>query len=185
MQIPSEPQPKGPVSLAATLLETLDEEFASLSRMQAQFVRQIHAVRDHDQEGVEETAIRTSDEVNILTRLKQARDRQIRLLGRVLRLEGDVISMTEISAALQSSAATADVGAQVSELAGKVREQAQLTQERCRDLEFALQYAVHLGRELLQSIQGIDTPAGGRHYTSRGGAVDSKGGQRSLLNRIG
>lgn len=185
MNIHAEQQPTGPASLAATLLETLEEEFASLARMQDQFDRQIAAVRDHDQEGVEETAIRTSDEVNILTRLKQTRDRQTRLLGRVLRLEGDVISMTEISNALLSGAATADVGARVAELREKVRDQAQLTQERCRDLEFALQYAVHLGRELLQAVQGIDTPAGGRHYTSSGSTVESKSGQRSLLNRVG
>lgn len=185
MNMQSEQQPKGPASLAAILLETLEEEHASLGRMQAQFERQITAVRDHDQEGVEETAIRTSDEVNILTRLKQTRDRQIRLLGRVLRLEGDVISMKELSDALQSSAATADAGVRLSHLREKVRDQALLTQERCRDLEFALQYAVHLGRELLQAAQGIDEPGGGRHYTSRGSTVESTGGQRSLLNRVG
>lgn len=185
MTMQSEQQPKGPASLSATLLETLEEEHASLTRMQAQFDRQIAAIRDNDQEGVEETAVRTSDEVNILSRLKQTRDRQTRLLGRVLRLDGEMISMRDITDALQSGPATAEVGATLSEVREKVRVQAQATQERCRDLEFALQYAVHLGRELLQAVQGIDTPAGGRHYTSRGSTVESQSGQRSLLNRVG
>lgn len=185
MTMQSEQQPKGPESLAATLLETLEEEHASLARMQDQFDRQLASIRERDQEGIEETAVRTSDEVNILARLKTTRDRQIRLIGRVLRLEGDVLSVKEITDALENAPATTEIGRRLSDLRMQIREQARLTQERCRDLEFALQYAVHLGRELLQAVQGIDTPGGGRHYTSRGSTVESTGGQRSLLNRMG
>lgn len=185
MNMQSEQQPKGPASLAATLLETLREEHDALARMQDQFDRQIAAIREHDERAIEATAIRTSDEVNILARLKQTRDRQTRLLGRVLRLEGDTITMEDVSESLEGGAATKEIGTQLKEMREKVRAQAQLTQERCRDLEFAIQYAVHLGRELLQAIQGIDPNAGGRHYTSRGSTVESSSGQRSLLNRIG
>lgn len=175
----------GPASLAASLLETLEQECAALNRLKDQFDRQLTAVRDRDQEGVEETAVRTSDEVNVLAHLKLNRDRQIRLLGKVLRLEGDRVSLQEIADALEKSAATSEIGIAVSELREQIKRQAQLTQDRCRDLEFALQYSVHLGRELLQVVQGSDVAPGGRHYTSNGLTVDPSSGRRSILNRVG
>lgn len=178
-------QAKGPASLAATLLDTLEEECASLARLQDQLNRQMAAIREHDQQAVEETAIRTSDEVNILARLKLTRDRQIRLLGRVLRIEGETISLREVAEALETAEATRRIGMRLADLRDDVSAQAGETRERCRDLEFALEYSVHLGRELLQAIQGVDMAAGGRHYTSHGSAVESAGTQRSFLNRVG
>lgn len=180
-----ESAPNGPAALASSLVETLEEERASLTRMHDQFDRQIAAIRDRDDEEIERVTLRTNDEVNILARLKQARDRQIRLLGRILRIEGEVTSLRDISDALMRSADTASVGERVAHLREQVRGQAQATQERCRDLEFAIQYAVHLGRELLQAVQGIDTAAGGKHYTSKGGMVESQSSNRSFLNKIG
>jgi hypothetical protein len=177
--------PVGPDALASSLLETLEEEHGSLLRMHRQFDQQLAAIRSQDHELIESAALITNDEVNILARLKQKRDRQIRLLGRVLRLEGETVSIKDVAAAFLLSSDTAGVGTDILELRERIRAQALRTQERCRDLEFALDYSVHLGRELLQALQGIEAPAGGRHYTSKGGTVESTPGTRSFVNRIG
>lgn len=172
-------------ALAASFLDTLEEEHASLLRMHDHFERQIEAVRDRDHERIEAAALQTSDEVNVLARLKQTRNRQIRLLGRVMRLEEREVSIREVAEALEREGDGDAIGIRILDLREKIRAQALLTQERCRDLEFALEYSVHLGHELLEAITGTDDPSGGRHYTSDGGAVESSPGKRSILNRVG
>lgn len=175
----------GPDALATSLLETLQEEHQSLLRMHDQFEQQLTGIRNQDHDLIESAALIANDEVNILGRLKQQRDRQVRLLGRVLRLEGDTVAMAAIAESLQLSEDTAVTGTDILAMRDKIRDQALQTQERCRDLEFAIEYSVHLGRELLQAIQGVDASGGGRHYTSKGGMVDDAPGARSFVNRIG
>lgn len=171
--------------LASSLFETLEEEYASLMRVHDQFERQLAGIRDQDRELIESAALQTNEEVNVLSRLKQQRDRQIRLLGRVLRFEGETISIQDVAAAIQQTSDAAATGDRIIAMREKMRAQALRTQERCRDVEFALEYSVHLGRELLQTIQGIQEPAGARHYTSKGGSVEGVSGTRSFLNRVG
>lgn len=177
--------PASPIALAASFLETLEEEHASLLRMHDHFDRQITAVRDHDHDVIEAAALQTSDEVNVLARLKQARDRQLRLLGRVLRLDGETVSIRDVVDALERVGDEGAIGTRILEVRERIRGQALRTQERCRDLEFALEYSVHLGRELLEAITGLEDSSGGRHYTSTGGTVESSPGKRSFLNRVG
>lgn len=177
--------PTSPIALASSLLDTIEAEHASLVRMHDHFERQIAAVRERDHEHIERAALHTSDEVNVLARLMQTRNRQIRLLGRVLRLEEFEVSIREVAEALERSGDCDAVGARILDLRETIRSQAVRTQDRCRDLEFALEYSVHLGHELLEAITGVDDPSGGRHYTSDGGAVESSSGKRSILNRVG
>lgn len=177
--------PTSPTALASSLLDTLEAEHASLLRMHDHFERQIAAVRERDHDQIEAAALHTSDEVNVLARLRQTRNRQIRLLGRVLRLEKDDVSIREVAEILERSGEDDGIGMRVLGMRENIQEQAIRTQDRCRDLEFALEYSVHLGHELLEAITGIGDPSGGRHYTSDGGAVESSQGKRSILNRVG
>lgn len=170
----------GPAALVASLVETLESEHASLARLTGHFERQIEALRGRRQDLIDEATSETSDEVNALARLKQIRDRQMRLLGRVLRLESDGTSIQDVARSLDADAAP--LAARLIELRDQIRSQASQAQDRCRDLEFTLQYAVHLGRELLHAMQGVDAPP--VHYTSKGDAVESAG-NRSFLNRVG
>jgi hypothetical protein len=174
----------GPATMATSLLETLQQEMDCLVRLYGHFDLQIEAIRRRSNKLIENTTHDTNEEVIVLARLKQARDRQLRLLGRVLRMEGDPATVGELALRLAQGPETRQIASQITKLVAKIKEQAKFTQGRCRDLEFALQYAVHLSRELLQAIQGIDQPAGGRHYTAKGGTVESAG-TRSLLNRVG
>ena len=174
----------GPATMAASLLDTLQQELECLVRLYGHFDLQIEAIRRRNNKLIDDATHSTNDEVNVLARLKQARDRQQRLLGRVLRVEGDHASVSELASRLALAEETSEVASKITELVAKIKQQAQFTQARCRDLEFTLQYAVHLSRELLTAIQGIDQPSGGRHYTAKGSTVESKG-TRSLLNRVG
>ncbi|MEX1054789.1 MAG: hypothetical protein WED81_02100, partial [Rhodothermales bacterium] len=99
-------------------------------------------------------------------------------------IEGDHAKVGELAVRLAQAPDTREIASHITDLVSKIKQQALFTQGRCRDLEFSLQYAVQLSRELLQAIQGINQPSGGRHYTSKGGTVESAS-TRSLLNRVG
>lgn len=177
--------PKGPASLASSLLETLQEERAALERLRGHFDRHIEAVRTRDRQLIDDAASGVSEDIHELAGLKQSRDRKVRLLGRVLQLDGESAGIEEISEALSAAAHTEVIARQLSVERERIRNEAALAQKRCRDLEFALEYAVRLGRELLQTIHGLDGPAGIRVYTPHGGAVESTSSPRSFVNRIG
>ena len=175
---------KGPAALVTSLLETLEDERQSLVRLFTHFDQQIEALRGRNQDMIDEATHRTTEEVNVLARLKQNRDRQVRLLGRVLRIDGENTSLDDIAGALRRDPRTSSLALRIAETRTVVKQQAIRTQDRCRDLEFSLQFAAHLGREILQALQGFDAPAGGLTYNASGGTVESKG-TRSFLNKVG
>lgn len=179
----SSPQ-QGPAALASALLETLEEEHEALARLGDHFDAHILALRERRHDQLDEATNRTNDEINTLAKLKQTRDRKMRLLGRVLQIDSAPAGMDDVSAALRGDTATVSVAEEIRAARERIRQQALRTQKRCRDLEFALEYAVHLGRELLQTVQGIDSSGTGKVYTSRGGAVESNP-HRSFVNRTG
>lgn len=181
---PAQTNSQGPAALATSLLETLEEEHEALARLGDHFDAHILALRERRHEQLDEATNRTNDEINALAKLKQTRDRKMRLLGRVLQVDATPATVDDVSTALQQDAATITIAEEIRGARERIRTQALRTQKRCRDLEFALEYAVHLGRELLQTVTGIDSSGSGKVYTSRGGAVESTP-HRSFVNRTG
>lgn len=177
-------QPKSPMPLASGLLATIKQERESLISLCVQFERQLDALRERRQELLDEATNRTNEAVNALARLRQSRERQMRLLGRVLNLSSDQISLQNIGVRLQSTIDGDELGKELLDIRTRIRDQATITQQRCKDLEFALKYAVDLGRDLLQAVQGLDGPAPSKVYTSNGSPAQASK-PRSFLNRVG
>lgn len=182
-QTPPMAQP-GPDALATSLLSTLQEEYDALVRLRGHFDEHILALRERRKEGIDEATHRTNDEISTLARLKQQRDRKMRLLGRVLRIDGDRPTIEEVAHRLDSEASTNDAARDIRRLQGSIRTEAVRTRARCHDLGFALEYAVHLGRDLLQALQGMSPTGATKVYTPKGGAVESSG-TSSFVNKVG
>jgi hypothetical protein len=178
------PSQAGPEALALSLLETLKDEFASLCRLRGHFDDHILALRGREKKGIDEATHRTNDEINILAGLKHQRDRKMRLLGRVLRIESAQQTIEELARRLNAEEPTAEVGAEIRRLRRNIRAEAVRTSNRCRDLEYALEYAVHLGRDLLHVLQGVSPAGATRVYTPGGGTIDASR-TTSFVNRVG
>ncbi|MEX1055514.1 MAG: hypothetical protein WED81_05760, partial [Rhodothermales bacterium] len=99
----------GPATIAASLLETLQQELECLVRLYGHFDLQIEAIRRRSNKLIEDTTHATNEEVNVLARLKQSRDRQQRLLGRVLRIESDHAKVGELAARLAQAPDTREI----------------------------------------------------------------------------
>lgn len=180
----SDIQRTGPAAMAATLVTTLEAERESLTRLCGCFEAQLEALRTRAQDRMQEVTIEANEEVANLSRLRQTRERQTRLLGRMLQLDADNATLTELADTLVRLADGDDIGHHLLDVRTRVRAKAQETHERCQELEFALQYAVQLGREMMQAMQGLDTAPPTRVYTATGSAARTTS-TRSLLNHVG
>ncbi|MEX0600252.1 MAG: hypothetical protein WD021_09610 [Rhodothermales bacterium] len=176
--------PRGPAALASSLVDTLQEEYDSLVRLRGHFDAHILALRQREKSGITDATHETNDEISRLAGLKHQRDRKLRLLGRVLRVEGDPATIEDVTQILSGSEETAEDARSIERLRTNIRREAERTQRRCRDLEFALEYAVLLGRDLLQVLQGMAPTGATKVYTPKGGAVESSG-SAAFVNRIG
>ena len=174
----------GPEALASSLLTTLEEEYDALVRLRGHFDDHILALRRREKAGIEEAANRTNDEVNLLARLKQTRDRKMRLLGRVLQMDAEEATLDNLVSRLGAKTPTTEAAEELRRRREAIRREALRTRQRCRDLEFALEYAVHLGRDLLHALHGAAPSGSTKVYTSHGGTKESSG-TTSFVNKVG
>ena len=179
----STPTPSGPDGLVHGLIETLRQEEAELARLAAHFEQQLDALRGQRQDDHEQAMHAASEAIGTLSRLRARRERQTRLVGRVLRLDGEDVTLQQLAAAVDSHSATGPWGADLLEARAAVREQTKNTREICEQLDFALQYAVGLGREMLQAMQDLDRPPTSV-YTATG-HTSRAAVPRSLVNKVG
>lgn len=181
---PSPSTSNGPDVLVRTLIETLRQEQAELHKLEAQFGRQLKALQEQQPEQQEHAMHEASKTVGTLDQLRTKRERQMRLLGRVLKIEGEQTPLRQLAAAVDSHSETEPLGGDLLEARAAVVEQAQKTRLLCEQLDFALQYAVSLGREMLQAMQDLDTPPPPCVYTARG-HTSRVSRPSSFVNRVG
>ncbi len=174
----------GPDGLVQALIESLRQEQAELGKLEAQFGRQLDALREQQPEQQEHAMHEASETIGTLDRLRTGRERQMRLLGRVLKIEGEETALRQLAAAIDSHPEAGPLGADLLEARAAVREQAQKTRQICEHLDFALQYAVGLGREMLQAMKDLDRPPPPCVYTARGNTSRAPT-PRSFVNKVG
>ncbi len=181
---PESTHSNGLAAVAGRLLETLRREEETLAHLHATFDAQIEALRRHRHEALASSTGEVNEAVHAMEGLRKARERQARLLGRLLRLDGDDVSLERLATALEGHAEAAEAAPMLREARAKIHERARQTRKRCEEFEFALQYAVKLGREMLQVMQDLDVPPPARIYTASGDATQTAK-PRSFVNKVG
>ena len=179
----SNPKPSGPDGLVHGLIETLRQEEAELIRLAGHFEQQLDALRAQRPVDHEQAMHAASETIGTLGQLRARRERQTRLIGRVLRLDDDEIVLQQLAAAVDSHPSTGPWGGALLEARAAVRKQAKAARRICEQLDFALQYAVGIGRDMLQAMQDLSGPSPqvytAQGYTSRAAVP------RSLVNKMG
>lgn len=150
--------------------------------LQLHFEQQLEALRAHHTERIEQATEQTHEFMSRLDQLRQVRERHMRLLSRVVQAAPSA-SLEELAEALRPLSGGAGLRTAILDARAAVKQQAARTQKRCTELEFALQYAVQLSRDLLLAVQGLDVPPPAGVYTSSGQSTPTT--PRSLVNRIG
>jgi len=176
--------PSGSAGLVEALIETLRQEADEMKRLKTHFERQLEAVRTQRLDEHEQALHEAGETVGTLGRLHIQRTRKMRLLGRVLKVEGEDVTLQQLLAALGAHPELGASEAALQEARAAAQAQASQAREACEHLDFALQYAVGLGREMLQAIQALDRPPPASVYTARGD-TSRAAAPSSLVNKVG
>ncbi len=176
-------QVNSPASLVQQLIGTLHQELALFAELEQCLETQLDALRQHNVEALEEAAMATSNRLTRLERLEQTRLRQGRLLRRILKLEPSA-SGEQLLTALAALPEGASTTQTLRQLQQALQTQQERTRRQCETLEFALQYAIHIGQELLEFLQELEQPATARVYTPTGRTTPASP-QRSVVNQVG
>ncbi|MDX1547923.1 MAG: flagellar export chaperone FlgN [Rhodothermales bacterium] len=175
---PNPPAPGGPAPLVHALIETLRQERAATDALHDAFTVQLDALREGTPARQHDGADAAAEALDMLGRLRTVRDRQTRLLGRVLRIDGD---LDALAAVLAAGDATASLGARLRTAADAVRTGAARTRRHADALDFALRHAMSLGRGLIQAMRPPEAP---RTYDATGRAA-RPASARPLVNHVG
>ena len=165
------------------LLATLGEETAMLGHLSASFSDQLAAMRDRNHAALDAATQSTNEAVHALDALRQKRQRQLALVARLLGVdEPQVLPVADALVVADDPAP--DLADRLRAARDRVRHLAQEAQQKGQALEFALQYAMNLGRDVMTSLHGSSAPAAGRVYTAGGYAAPAAPG-RTLFNTVG
>jgi hypothetical protein len=175
---------EGPVALADSLVATLEQEYDALVDLHNRIDHQLEALRARDGEAMEMAAFEANQTTTLLSRLTQARERQMRLLGKLLHIDTEQVSLQRIADRLGSKAATSPAAERIRETRRQVLSQAAETQHHCEELDFALRYALRLGEEMLVVLRGLEAPPQNNIYTAKGNKAMSSS-SISLVDRMG
>jgi ribosomal 50S subunit-associated protein YjgA (DUF615 family) len=172
----------GRLEMVDTLIATLDDEYAALQTLSSCFEAQLSIVRQKHLDGLEDATLETSDAVAELDRLTQARTRQMRLVGRMLSIDGtpDLDTVAAAVDELDDGAARAE---QLRTIRQRVRTEAAAVRQQSDELRYALQYAADLGREMIAFLRGATSTAPAQVYTDSGQSPTAD--RDSLVNKIG
>ncbi len=172
-----------PADLARPLLDTLRAEEEALLRLDALVGQQLDAVRGRHHAALETLTIDTGNAAAELHRLKTVRERQSRLLGRVLKLGTDALpDLDALATALDGL--DADTARSLRSARSRIHTLAARSRQNADTLNFALHYAVSLGREVMGVLQGLGGPAPLRTYNGAGQRTTAQA-SHSYLNRVG
>lgn len=174
----------GPDGIVRALIETLHQEEVELTQLGLHFERQLDAIREQQHEQQEQSMHEASETIGTLGQLQVKRERQMRLLGRILKVEDEQTSLQELAVALAGHPGLQTSGGELLTARAVVQERAQQTRYICEQLDFALQYAVSLGRDMIQAMQDLDTPPPPCVYTAKG-HTSRAASPHSLVNKVG
>ena len=174
-------QPRNPV--VEKLIETLENERAALETLAADLNEQLTLLRERDLGDLEGHTHSTSESVAKLDAITKARTRQMRLVGRMLGIDGEP-TLKALAEAAQSDPDTQADGRQLMAMRTKLREQAKLVKERSEELEQALRYAASVGQKMIAFLRGGgQSPPQAQGYNQQG--TSEAPDADPLLNQIG
>ena len=174
--------PKSSTS-ALQIARTLEKEKDALDRLISSFSIQLEAVREQKIDVLEEATLKTSREVQQLTLLKHERRKQVAAIIEETGMEPPSTFSTFLEEwnGYQTDEQTKH---QILEVYQAIKQMVGDAQSKGSELAYTLQYALHLGQEILQSIQGINAPPAIQLYDKQGNTSLSHPA-RSFVNKIG
>ena len=182
MEISEEPQTLK--SLAESLAAGLTQEQEAILALRTTVESQIQALYSREREAIEDTTLQTSQDVHTLEQLRSKREEHLTLISSRLGHHKKLDSLAETIPLLESRLDDDELLGQLRTLFEAIPDEAEQTQEKCRQLTYSLQYALHLGHAIIEAVQGAGSPPPIQVYTTDG-EKKIPSSRRMMVNKIG
>lgn len=172
---------------AEALIDTLRTEEEVLEQLEELYQQQLAALRANDSDELNTLTTQVQDCMATLEDMGQKGTRQARLLGRVLDMEADEPSLSEVIHQLRAKELPT-LGERLAQVQTEVAERVQAVNQRRETLQLALKYATELNHELLVTMKEAEAEANGQTYTADGQSRQPSGpasDDRSFVNTVG
>jgi FlgN protein len=167
-----------------SLAQKLDEHRAALLALEASIEAQMAAMRTRESAEVRETTLSANDRLHVLTRLYEEQEALLADITASLGWEDDRPSIVKLAIHLEQVRGGEKIARTLLETRTAITELAAATREKSEELAYTLQYALHLGKELIQAVQAVHQPVPTSLYTPRGKTTIG-GKTRPIVNRMG
>lgn len=184
METPHPPEAPSLPEQARWLAEKLDEERSALQALEASIESQMVALRARESAEVRESTISANERLHVLTRLHEEQEAMLAGIAAAIGWEGQPATIRAVADHLEREIGDHETAQRLRASRTSLMELAAETKEKSEELAYTLQYALHLGKELIQTVQSVHQPEPVSLYTPRGKTTIG-GKSRPIVNRMG
>ncbi len=180
----SEPSGLSPLEQARQLAATLDAKKHALTALSSSISAQMEALRTHESHDVRETTMSANEHLHVVTRLHEEQAALMAGLAATLSIDDERPSLSRMARHLEALEGGQETAQSLARDAEAIRQLATDTRSKSEELAYSLQYALHLGKELIQAVQAVNQPDAVSLYTPHG-KTSIGASPRPFVNRMG
>ena len=170
--------------LAQALANNLEKEERILKALRTHIDAQLVALRNQQRSQIEELTDEASRDVHSLQLLQAQREDHVHALRTQLGLDPGSNSIDELIKVLKTIDENNELFNAIESLREQIPSQAEITRNKCKELAYSLQYALHIGHQFIEAIQGATSYPPMLVYTAAGSKKVSAT-KRMMVNKVG
>lgn len=170
--------------LTESLIHTLTFQESNMAVLKKHLDEQLHAVRTQERSTIEHLTAETSTVVNTLQRLQHEKENYMQLLFKALNIENAPLSVENVIELLEKTDSNQEQVSALKQLFERIPNEAKAIRESSKELAYSLQYALHLGHQMIEAIQGAISFPPVLIYTAEGNKKLSAS-KRMMVNKVG
>ena len=170
--------------LTLSLIDNLQNQERSMATLKEHIDKQLHAVRSQERITLEKLSADTSTVVSTLQLLQTEKDKHIKLFSKLLDLEYSSTTLDTIIKKLEEDQIKEETLTTLKELFKSIPLRAKTIRDGSKELAYSLQYALHLGHQMIEAIQGAVSYPPILVYTAEGSKKLSAS-KRMMVNKVG
>ena len=170
--------------LTHALINTLMYQEQGMKDLRNHIEEQLTALRSQERTTLETLTAETSSIVNTLQQLQSEKERHILLFGELFDLDSTSTSLESVIHILEDSSHNERQLDLLKQLFERIPVAAQEIRDSSKELAYSLQYALHLGHQMIEAIQGAVSYPPILIYTAEGSKKLSAS-KRMMVNKVG
>jgi|GEM_PF-4900148 len=170
--------------LTQALIGNLTKQEQNMIALKKHIDEQLTAVRSQERDTLDTLTAETSSIVSALQLLQNEKNSHIQAFNTLLDMDKSSTSIDTIIEKLKETEFDEELVSTLNQLFERIPLNAQAIRESSKELAYSLQYALHLGHQMIEAIQGAVSYPPILIYTAEGSKKLSAS-KRMMVNKVG